>query len=346
MGWPKSLSSFNAAKWQWRPWLLTWTFALVIFFVGLLGVESVWRHRGYRPSVVDSPPLWRFWYEHAVRGRRQSIALIGSSRMQAGISMTQMHRRLPHYRISQLAKYRGVGPIGVLRALALDERFNGIVICDTLEPFFVRTNWSDQRELYDFPADARTRIEAFASASAQDMIAAKHATTGLRAALERLLDRGHPPHADRVRIRVDRSLELDFTKLEHGERLDDFISRDVATARARYEAAQIPTPEELHDEFDEIDKFVREIQGRGGRVVFLRMPSSGKRRALEEEFHPKARYWDRFVKQSSGICIHADELKGITGMTCPDGSHLDLQRANWFTSVLIDALIQREVLDL
>jgi hypothetical protein len=328
---------------QRKPWLFVWATAVIVFFAGLSAAELLWRRVGYRPSVTDSPALWRYWYEHAARN--DSLALVGSSRMQAGISTARLRERLPHYRISQLATYRGVGPIGVLRELAEDERFAGIVFCDALEPFFVRASWDDQRNLYSFPADARARLEAWTSATVDDRLATKNAATGMHAAWERLLDQKPYPTPDRVRIRADRSLELDFSKLERGETLEEFIDRDVERVRARYEAARIPTAEELGDELEEINRFVQRIQDRGGNVVFIRLPSTGKRLALEEKFHPKATYWTRFAGSSRAICIHFDELAVGSPLNCADDSHLDAAGAAMFTDALLDKLAERDLFD-
>ncbi len=323
------------------PWILTWTVALSLLVVGLVSAESVWRALGYRPSVVDSPALWKFWYERALHGGPRTITLIGASRIQAGISTTQMHRRLPGYGVVQLGRHSGGSPIGVLQALAFDERFNGIVICDTLAPFLARANWDDQRRDYESPASTTEQQKAVTSAFSQDILSLRSRETGIFAALKHLVDRGRLPLPEHVRMRADRSLELDFT---HIADLEAFRAKKVASYRATYGAAQHPTPEELDEDFQRVDEFISRIQARGGQVVFLRMPSSGDRLELEEEYHPKAKYWDRFAAMSNGICIHSTELEGASELTCPDDSHLDCDGAIQFTNALIDELFRRRAL--
>ena len=325
------------------PWLVTWAVALLLFGIGLVSAESVWRAMGYRPSAVDSPALWRFWYEHAATGGRRMIVLIGASRIQAGISTDRVCARLPDYQIVQLGEYAGDSPVGVLRTLAEDRRFNGIVVCDMLAPFLTRRRWESQRDLYEASVTIRQQLDAYQIARAANLLAIRNAESGIGAAVKRFLERGQLPPPNHVRMRPDRSLEIDFAVMEN---LQGFREKNAASFQRQYEAEEHPAPEELDDEFKEVNDFVRRIQDRGGQVVFLRMPSSGERLTIEEQYHPKARFWDRFAATSSGICIHWTEIEGANDLMCPDDSHLDYRDAVKFTDLLVDALINRGVIAL
>lgn len=334
-------SDSKAEEFGGRSWILTWAFTLALFFAGMLTAESAWRHLGYRPSAVDSPALWKFWYDRAVDGGPRTIALIGTSRIQAGISTGVIRNRLPDYRVVQLAKYASGSPIGVLRALASDDRFNGIVICDTIEPFLLREYWEDQRELFEYVGDTRDGIEALASATVLERLAIRSSESGIWAALNELGNRGALPFSRHIRMGADRSIEFDFSGVKN---LKQFREEKVEMYRRRYAEAQFPTPEGLDLDVEDIENFVRSIRARGGQVVFLRMPSSGERLALEEEYHPKNKYWDRFAAMTSGIWIHPADLADARGWECPDESHLDYRDTISFTNALVDELLQREVI--
>jgi hypothetical protein len=323
------------------PWVLIWIVAILLFVVGLASVESAWRALGYRPTAVDSPALWKLWYERATAGGPKTIVLIGASRIQAGISADRMRVRLPDYQIMQLGKYAGDSPVGVLRALANDRRFDGIVICDMLAPFLMRERWESQRDLYESRATSREQLDAYEIARAADLLAVKGAESGISAAVRRLIDRGDLPSPNHIRMRPDRSLEIDFAVMDN---LQSFREKNAASYRRQYETAEHPAPADLDDDFEEVNDFVRRIRDRGGQVVFLRMPSSGGRLAIEEEYHPKAKFWDRFAAVNSGICIHWSEIEGTGNLTCPDDSHLDYRDAVKFTDLLVDTLIKRGVI--
>jgi hypothetical protein len=80
---------------------------------------------------------------------------------------------------------------------------------------------------------------------------------------------------------------------------------------------------------------VRCLQGRGGRVVFLRAPSSGERWRLEERFHSKKQCWDRFAQRTTAQCVHFRDCRNLAELRCPDESHLDYRDAGRFTRGLI-----------
>jgi hypothetical protein len=80
-----------------------------------------------------------------------------------------------------------------------------------------------------------------------------------------------------------------------------------------------------------IEPFVAEIQGRGGKVVFLRLPSTGKHWELDQQCYPKDRYWDQFSARTSAETIHFMNCLTLSGYNCPEGSHLDSKDALTFT---------------
>ena len=323
-------------------WIVTWIVASVLFFTLLAVVEPIWRSLGYRPSAVDSPALRKFWYECAVSGGSRTMVFIGASRIQAGISLTAMRQRLPHYRVVQLGQFSDGRPIGVLQSLANDDRFSGIVVCDTLEPFLFRAYWGDQRRPYGHHAPISELGESYASAYVRDLLAVANTKTGIFAASKLFLKQGKAARPDYVRMHADRSIELDFRLVDDLERLREM---SLASFRMRYDALVNPAPVELDRDLKEINLAVSRIQDRGGQVVFLRMPSSGARLELEEEYHPKAKYWDRFAAISSGICIHWSELRNALEWKCPDDSHLDCSEAVAFTDALVDELARRQSIE-
>jgi hypothetical protein len=333
-------SSFEEKKSARPSWILTWSVTIALYCAILGVVESSWRSLGYRPSAVDSPALWKFWYDRAVNGGPKAIVLIGASRIQAGTSTNVFRERLPHYHVVQLAKYGSGSPIGILRKLAQDERFNGIVICDTIEPFLIRQLWNDQRELFEYNGRTIDGIEALTAATVLSHLAIRSAESGILASLKQLVNRGALPTAQYVTGSADRSMKYDFSGVQQ---LEQSRKEKANSYRSRYAEQPFPASEQIDADIKEIDEFVRRIQDRGGQVVFVRMPSSRERLALEEEFHPKAKYWNRFAAMSQGIWIHSQELPDARGWECPDDSHLDYRDAIRFTNAFIDKLLQRGV---
>jgi len=323
-----------------QPWAAIWALAVTLFFILTIAAEYGWRAYGYLPSASDSPALWTLWYRYVSCDRQKAIAIIGSSRIQCGVLPAEIQTRLPQYRVAQLGQYGAGSPIGVLRALALDDNFDGIIICDTLMPYLIHTSWTDQRHLYACPAGLRQGLEAFALATLHSRLAIADENTGIKSALKRLVDFADLPALPPVRMKLDRSIVLDFAS---GPDLIASNAKQVARFRWRYQEGRQPTMEQMRLDFDRIDEYVRRIQSRGGRVVFIRMPSSGARRELEEKYHPRGIYWNAFARASSGVCIHFSDLKVTGELRCPDESHLDQTSATNFTNGLVDELLKQRV---
>jgi hypothetical protein len=82
-------------------------------------------------------------------------------------------------------------------------------------------------------------------------------------------------------------------------------------------------------------KHVEKIQSRGGRVVFLRLPSTSELRDIENKYTPRPEYWDRIIKTTGAPGIHFEDYSALSGFDCPEWSHLNRQDASEFTRRLI-----------
>ena len=254
--------------------------------------------------------------------------------------MSRLRLRLPGYRVVQLGKWGGSSPIGVLERLAADDQFRGIVICDTLEPFLIKKYWQDQRDFYAAHLTWLAKLDAALSAIVEDQLAVRSAVTSLSSGLQQSVNLGHAGTLDYVRIRRDRTIELDFDRVTD---LPGLRKEGLADAALLYEAALHPAPAEFDSDLHELDQLVRRIQSRGGEVLFLRMPSTGARLDLEDRYYPKTRYWDRFATICGGRWIHFQDLSQQTQFDCPDESHLDRLGAVQFTDLLAATLIERQL---
>jgi hypothetical protein len=126
----------------------------------------------------------------------------------------------------------------------------------------------------------------------------------------------------------------------------DYRKTDVARlrhARCRREteihaAARPLTPARFDERLDRIDKSVSEILVRGGRVVFIRLPSSGAVAQMEARTWPRAAYWDRLAARTRARTIHYKDHPQLEGFDCPDGSHLGVDDARRFSVALVEVL--------
>jgi hypothetical protein len=83
---------------------------------------------------------------------------------------------------------------------------------------------------------------------------------------------------------------------------------------------------------------VDRIREKGGQVVFVRLPSTGKLREMENTFTPREHFWDRILKATEAPGIHFEDYEALRDFDCPEWSHLSRQDATKFTKRLMPVL--------
>jgi len=324
------------------PWRLTWLAALLVAGAAFGGLEALWRSRGHRPSVVDDADLWAC-HRRRVYGRgHRIVALLGASRMQLGFDTRAFRERFPHYRLVQLA-IGGDHPIAALQDLARDPAFNGVVICAMTAAGFRRRARDEQQDYVDHYHEhfnTNARFNRLIAALLQGHLVFIHPRFNTEKTLIRALRRQPMPRPTYLIIHMDRSGSADYTRLDIVAHRRERVER----VRTGHAASPPPTPDEWLQEAAEIEPLVQDIHARGGRVVFLRFPSSGEHLELDERYYPRRQYWDRFAAITSAVTVHFQDVPGLAGFDCPDASHLDERDAPRFTLALADELVRLGVL--
>jgi hypothetical protein len=85
---------------------------------------------------------------------------------------------------------------------------------------------------------------------------------------------------------------------------------------------------------------VDRIRERGGRVIFLRFPSSDWIRESEREFSPRPGFWDQIIARSGAPGIHFEDYPQLSEFKCPEWSHLTGADAVKFSRRLMPILDQ------
>ena len=84
---------------------------------------------------------------------------------------------------------------------------------------------------------------------------------------------------------------------------------------------------------------VDKIRARGGDVVFVRPPSGGDLRAIEEKHIPRARGWDVILATAHSNGLHIDDLPAAQNLTLPESGHLTRACATVFTDAYLRNLV-------
>jgi hypothetical protein len=262
--------------------------------------------------------------------------------MQVGFSVDAWKQRFPKTKVIQLA-VDGSNPLPALLDLAEDRSFRGTVVCDV-------EAWSLLTKETHGPQNE------YVSYFHHNWGPSKEAECLLRSIIERSFVIANPRFAfpeivryvssgrwagpQYIQMRWDRSVLADYTMVDISWHRERWLRLTRQAAAALQDAA----PEDWLKDVRDVREQVRRIQERGGNVVFVRFPTSGELRKLEEQHFPKAQYWDSFAKLVGAETIHFEEVPALSGFNCPEGSHLDERDAPKFTMALADELLRRGVL--
>jgi hypothetical protein len=296
---------------------------------GLLGgYECAFRMLGgYRPSIEDNANAWCL-ARSAVRERdRDAVVLIGASRVIMDIDTAAFSETWSGRKPIQLAVV-GSDCRPMLRHLAEETEFCGIVICDVIpNTFFAEPPQSNIQVDYI----QQYRQQPWLALAEQWLRTHLHARFLFRlpelAPADVCLRVFKGESLPRPRWQIshpDRSMHADFSLCHEVEKLQ---AQWVQNRRHAHGVA----PQQLDRDLESIEAHVDRIQRRGGRVVFVHFPTSGPVRDIEEERFPRARYWDTLAAGTSGISIHSRDYPSLASFSCPDGSHLDQRDAVGFT---------------
>ena len=144
------------------------------------------------------------------------------------------------------------------------------------------------------------------------------------------------------------------------------VDRILHDPQARHEAQQIwlplfnppPKPPVFSDEewakmmSDGLDDNIKSmvdsvnaIEARGGRVIFMRLPSTGKVYELEEHYTPRAAIWDRLVRETGAPGVYFEDYPELSGFECPEWSHLSAEDSVVFSQRLVQVMLEQGLLE-
>lgn len=322
--------------WRLGAVMLGVAFALVAAWEGLLAA------RGIAPA--DNPAEMQHWlteFDRVDRGQVE-VAIVGSSRVQIGISPSELATLLPVSadRVANL----GVpfsSSLPMLRELAGNPNFKGTVVAEVLPVHFFG-NAPSHLTLY---LEQTNRPRPYLQA---ELISHKAWRTRVRSAA------GHGPVQElRWALAGDaRSTHGGaITSRLHPNRWYEVTVRDLPAsemqALAEAEADQfrwpgrIPTQAQLRALLAEVHQLVDTIEARGGTVLLVRMPSDRQVREVEDARFPDRVYWDALVAELPGHCVHFKDDPVLRALETYDGSHLGARESLICSRRLAEILVAR-----
>jgi hypothetical protein len=308
--------------------------ALAGLVVGAL--EGTARAHGMRPWMGDSPGLLALAVRGAQRAGTDAVVVVGSSRARAAIDVPTLAAALgrPVFQLAQ----DGVPCGPMLDALARDERFHGTVLC-TLEPTGLFGTSERDRERTGLP---RYDLPRMTWADEIDLRAGLFVRTRLavlsvdpRHLAAPVLGAAAWPAPRPETDPLHRASALDFSRADTAGESRRWARLFEAGGGATTPASDVAATAQ------HFAAASARIEARGGAVVFVELPGTGRVRDVEDRRYPRATYWDAFVAQVGRPAFTARDVSALEAFRLPDDSHLAARDAPAFTTALTEAISQR-----
>lgn len=313
------------------------------------GGEFVARKYG-RHAVLKQNDL-RLWAE--VRSGLdslgpQGVVFLGASRIARGLSGPELERQLGKGGYLQLG-VDGCLPGGSIEDVLSEESFRGVVVasifvheekldaevnpwlpCQQKYVDFFHNQW-DPVHRAEWYFQRRLKLTfSLLSYSHWDLL---------------LYLQGRGVHQPARETRPDRVNPMDFD-LPYWQALsEDHAKKNAAQLAKLIETIDTPGVfETIVAKGDKFEALIQSFQARGGRFVYLRMPASNPMHG-EVYSQLKTGFWDRLVRRTHAETIHFLDIEAMKDLQTPDGSHLHASDTAGFTSVLLEELRGRGLLE-
>ena len=338
---------------------IPWRGITVIVVVVVIAAACAWefycRSLGYGPTLNDNEDLWTI---NRQRIKPESVVIIGDSRGWYDLDLDELQKGLGK-RPVQLAMGGGCA-YPVLADLAADKTFHGTIICSFVPWLFFappgtppmeRGEKAVRRSHTQTPAQCASQY--FAMPLEEHVAFLKQEELTLDDLLKRL------PIPNRPGARVPPRLPPYFGTLdrERRARMTEECARPGSELQKRIQQiwlplftphpppSYIPTDVFMAKMKDAIEKRARDtiaavekLRGRGGKVVFVRLPVSGGLKALEDKTTPRNQTWDPLLQGTGAPGIYFEDFPELAGFNCPEWSHLSAGDSVEFSKRLVPHL--------
>lgn len=330
---------------KWRQVLLC---TVIVTAAGIAGVEAYARANDYPVMFTSSPELWATqWFKFESSADDQTV-VIGASRNKFGIVLDLWEQETGMRPI--MLAWPASPPHPVLHQIAEREDYRGTVICG-IAPSFSFAHPNDPQQHY-----LRNNLNALESLRYS---LSYHITKPAQRFLNHQF-RSFNPYAFSPIELLRQNMDLKNREGIQTPFLLPFWSSQQEDLQDRY-LPEMETNEHVMDQVinlwgrimneqlfhgtADIDavlesyvKDVRRIEDRGGKVIFIRHPSSGGFLDFERQHYPRQDFFDRLVEATDCLGIHFEDYPEISNYDCPEWSHLAREDARDYTRKLINII--------
>jgi len=339
-------------------WLPSVLVAGLLTLVAVAAWELYCRSAGYAPTVNDTNELWA---SRRAAVRPDSVVVIGDSRAWFDIDLAELERGLGSRPIQLAMAGSTVYP--VLEDLSLDENFRGTVLCSVVPAlFFVPEGFPLKRPREAVGHYHRMPLSEHLGLPFSLFLEQRFAFMNMQElTLEELLkglsipDRkgvSHPPPLppyfnwmgpDRQARMIDRCIQPGPLQDRVRNGWIPLFTPPPPPPGVTAEQAMAAFRSAAEKRLSDTAAAVRRIRSRGGQVIFIRFPSTGGLKVLEDQMTPRQQTWEPILQVTGAPGIHYEDYPELSGFECPEWSHLVPSDATLFTRRLVPRL--KTVLD-
>jgi hypothetical protein len=337
-----------------------WQVMAVSAALGCVLMLGLWerhvRTLGYQPDYDDTTSLWVQARQQAANARPEQLVLVGDSRTLFDLDLDVLQQAGRGPRPIQLAKV-GSNPVVILADLAKGAGYAGTTLVGVAPPLFAAAGGppisGPQRYVRKYhnwsPADA---WEHALSLPLQEHLAfIQQEDLTLRQLIMQLpLPRREaaftpdlPPHFSQLdldrRTRMTERAEHDPLLMRRIQQIwPPLFSGPPKPAGLSQVVWQKILEDGWNANLQQAKAAVAAIRARGGNVFFVRHPSSGELRALEDRITPRDQFWERLLQETGAQGIYDQDYPELSSFECPEFSHLSANDSVEYTRRLSNIL--------
>ncbi|HZF65732.1 MAG TPA: hypothetical protein VEZ55_14655 [Chitinophagaceae bacterium] len=327
-----------------NPFIKAGILTIVLLTVFLIGWELTWRSKGFFAFYDDNAALWADKRAKVYKPQQQNTVFIGSSRIKFDLDIPTW-KKITGEDATQLAIV-GSSPLLLLEDLANDENFKGKLVVDVTEPLYFSgappytakpaefTSYFKKRTpTQKFSFEVSRRLESQFTFLNQEYLS-----------INGLLNQVTLPARKDVFVFPYFPHQFEVTNFERQSLMLDEFVRDSSLQKQMQDVWQTlmmagskmpPTPPEAVEAvFTRTTTAVNKIRARGGRVLFVRTPSSNPMWQGEQMGFPREKFWNRLLNVAKAEGIHFADYDETSGFICPEWSHLSPADAIVYTKHL------------
>ena len=364
-----------------HPWKKVLILLAALVIPGMVVWEMYWRGQGYLPDYDSTDSLWSEWRAKAEKADDETIVIFGSSRAVFDFDMhtwwemkgdrkviqcaaegtsplpmfedfvqntdfagTLIVSVAPDLFFSKSPSFSGFNDEGAIKKVEYYHKWSPAQKSEHLlqlaiEPHFayIEKGWLDLGSLLQ-RLPLTDRPDVMHSPKGPPFFA--HYTRYREAKMwDRLLtDTAYAQGVQRTWIGFTSLTGPRMTAAAYQEGTEKMLNGEYRDLHPDMETWR---PGELDSFFLRINGLVQEFKGRGGKIIFIRPPSSGGYRPVEAHYVPRELYWDRLLRETGCPGVHFEDYPELADVKTPEWSHISARdKARW-TRALVGILRQR-----